>query len=143
LFSAIILLCLLLLGGYYFYFRFKPSNDQIEILKAKTEFKAKYLEAEREYYVNEYFATDIELSYIFSQYYIACKKKSTRIKYTTDILNIPDKSGLIIGVVKTGQEVTVLLYCPALDKYKIKFKELKGWVDASELESPNCGVSGN
>ena len=46
--------------------------------------------------------------------------------------------GLVIGEVSEGEKVTVLLYCSSLDGYKIKYKDLTGWVGASRLENPVC-----
>ena len=136
--SAILILFLLILVGYYFYSKFKPSSEQQEILKSKYELNTKYLEKEKKYYKDEFFATDAEISYILSEYYTVCTKETTKIKRDAEILNIPDKLGLAIGEVSEGKKVTVLLYCSSLDEYKIKYENVTGWVGASILENPIC-----
>lgn len=139
LFSAILIICLLVLGGYYFYSKFKPSSEQQEFLKSKSELNAKYLEEEKKYYRDEFFATDAEINYILSEYYTTCTRETTKIKREAEILNIPDKLGLVNGEVAEGEKVTVLLYCSPLNWYKIKYKNLTGWVGASKLENTYCG----
>ena len=99
---------------------------------------AKYLEEDRKYYKDKFFATDAEINYILSEYYTTCTRETTKIKREAEILNIPDKLGLVNGEVSEGEKVTVLLYCSPLNWYKIKYKNLTGWVGASKLENPYC-----
>jgi curved DNA-binding protein CbpA len=133
LFSAILIICIVVFGGYHFYSKFKLSDVQREKLQSITEQNEKYLEKERKYYKEEYFASDAEFNYINSGYYTVFEKETRIIKNDADILNIPDQLGLVVGEVLEGEKVTVLLYCPSLNRYKIKHKDIVGWIGASRL----------
>lgn len=136
--SAIFILILLCLGAYYFYSKFSVSADRAEYLKSQAEANSIYLEENRKYYEKEYFATKTEANYILSDFYTICTKDSTKTKRVAEVSNIPDKLGLVKGEVPEGKKVVVLLFCPSLNGYKIKYKELIGWVAASTLDNPVC-----
>lgn len=136
--TALIVIGIFGLAAYYFFNKYSLSSDKVEQFKSIQESNAAFVTEESEYYKKNYFATDTEVTYILSEYYYTCTKQKSKATYSTEIYNIPDKLGIIKGEIKKGDEVILLLFCPKLDKYKIKKDEIIGWVNSSALENPVC-----
>lgn len=126
------------LSVYYFYSRFSVSAEKAEYLKNKSEQNEKYLQEDKKYYREEYFATETEISYILSDFYTLCTKDTTKTKRDVDVTNVPDKAGIEKGEIPEGKSVIVLLYCSEQNGYKVKYNDLIGWIPGSALANPKC-----
>ena len=136
--TLIIILCLLCFGGYKFYSKYKLSSVDRKVLESKYKDSRIITNELTQYYKAEYFATDTEINYILTDYYTICAKEFSIIKKKTNVRNIPSNIGLVVGEVEKGERVIVLLYCPSLNKYKIKYQNFTGWIGKSKLENPKC-----
>lgn len=136
--TTIVILCLLCFGGYNYYLKFNLSQKEQEALELKYDKSKSEIKELTQYYKVEYLATDAEINYILTDYYTICAKEFSLIKKKTNVRNIPSSIGLVIGEVKEGEKVLILLYCPSLEKYKIKYKNITGWIGTSKLENPKC-----
>lgn len=132
--SGIIVLILLAIGFFYFYSKFSVSTDRAEYLQSIMQENFESIEDAKQYYKAEYFASDVELNYILSDYYEPCNKEFTLTKRNIDVLSIPDKLGIVKGEIPKGENVLLLLLCPSNNYYKVKFGDLFGWVPARYLE---------
>lgn len=96
------------------------------------------IEEEKAYYKESYFASESEVNYILSEYYIPCTKEETKTLEKVEVFNIPDRLGISVGEIRKGETVIKLLKCPNLYKCKIKYGDLTGWISESSLEDPFC-----
>jgi len=126
------------LGIYYFYSKFSVSGEKAKFLKNKSEQNEKYLQEDKKYYKEEYFATESEINYILSDFYTPCTKDTTKTNKDVSVSNVPDKLGIEKGEIPDGKSVIVLLYCSAQNAYKVKLNDLIGWVPGSALANPKC-----
>ncbi len=126
------------LGVFYFYSKFSVSAEKAESLKHKAKQNEKYLQEDKKYYQEEYFATETEISYILSDFYTLCTKDTTKTERDVDVINVPDKAGIEKGEIPEGKNVIVLLYCSEQNGYKVKYNDLIGWVPGSALVNPKC-----
>ena len=97
-----------------------------------------YLQENKKYFRDEYFATETEISYILSDFYTLCTKETTKITRDVDVINIPSKAGIEMGEIPEGKNVIILLYCSEQNRYKVKYNDLIGWVPGSTLANPAC-----
>ncbi len=135
--TGVIILILFCIGSLYFHSKFSLPSDRAKYLNIKSNENAKALEDDREYYKKEYYASDVEINYILSDFYVVCKKESTLTKEHIELSNVPSKMGIIKGEVPKGVNVLVLLYCPTLNGYKVKYRDLEGWAPGQYLEEAN------
>ncbi|MCL5029035.1 MAG: DnaJ domain-containing protein [Bacteroidetes bacterium] len=133
--AGVIILILLFFGFFYFHSKFSISSDRAEYLKNKIKENLESTEDAKQYYKNEYYASDVEVSYILSDFYTVCEKESTLTKEEVDVLSIPSKLGIIKGEIPKGKNVILLLFCPSQNFYKVKFRDLVGWVPGWHLEN--------
>jgi len=96
------------------------------------------IEVNKAYYKENYFASESEVNYILSEYYIPCTKEETKTLKRVELFNIPDRLGISVGEIKKGESVIKLLQCPSLYKIKIKYGDKSGWVSNSSLENSFC-----
>ncbi len=136
--TGVIILILFCFGAYYLYSKFSLSSERVEYLKTKEFENSQIVTDNKKYYAEEYFATELEVSYILSDFCTTCTKETAKTKRNVDVLNVPDKLGIVKGEIPEGTNVLVLLYCPTKNGYKIKYNDLLGWVPGSSLENPKC-----
>lgn len=141
--TGAIVLIMFVITAYYFYNKFSISPNKAQTLKSRIERNEKYYEEQAKFFQTEYFATEREVTYLLSDFYLPCTKDTTKTKTKVDLLNIPDKSGIVNGEVAKDKIVIVLLYCPSKNGYKIKYNEIIGWVSGSALENPKCSEDYN
>jgi hypothetical protein len=135
--ASIIIFILLILGVYYFHSKFSLSSEKIQYMNNKIKDYAKSIEDAKQYYKTEYYANDIEANYILSDFYIICQKDSILTKESMEVSNIPAKLGIIKGEIPKGVKVIVLLFCPSQNGYKVKYRDLIGWVPGESLDETN------
>jgi len=135
--SGIVVLILLAVGFMYFYSKFSISSDKAEYLKGIMQENFESLEDAKQYYKAEYYASDVEINYILSDYYTVCNKDFVLTKKAIDVFSIPDKLGIVKGEIPQGENVLLLLLCPSRNYYKVKYGDLFGWVPTRYLEIPD------
>jgi curved DNA-binding protein CbpA len=136
--TAAIVVILLISAGLYIGNNFSVSSDIKKQLKSNMLEYAEYRESEAAFLRSEYYASEVEISYITSSYYIACEQYITTTTMSFGVNNVPTDLGILQGNIKLGQEVLVLLSCPTLGAVKIKAGELIGWVPTSVLAIDDC-----
>ncbi|MBT6051651.1 MAG: DnaJ domain-containing protein [Candidatus Scalindua sp.] len=136
--TAAIVAILLFSAGLYINSNFRVSSDEREQLMSNMSAYNEYHEAEGEFLRSEYYASDIEISYITSDYYIACEQFITTTLMSVGVSNVPTDLGILQGNIESDQEVLVLLYCPSLGATKIKTGDIIGWVPTTILADDDC-----
>ncbi|MBC8555100.1 MAG: DnaJ domain-containing protein [Candidatus Marinimicrobia bacterium] len=136
--TAAIVAALLISAVLYISSNFSVSSVKKEQLKSNMSEYAEYLETEAAFLRSEYYASDVEISYIMSDYYIACEQYITTTTMSFGVNNVPTDLGILQGNITSGQDVLVLLSCPSLGATKIKAGELIGWVPTSVLTIVDC-----
>jgi len=137
-FTGAFIFIIFCLGIYYFNSKFSVSAETAQFLKNKSEQNEKYLQENKKYYQEEYFATESEINYILSDFYTPCTKDTTKTNKEVSVSNVPDKLGIEKGEIPEGKSVIVLLYCSEHNGYKVKYNDLIGWVAGSALVNPKC-----
>jgi len=132
--AGIIIIVFLFIGFFYFHSKFSVSSERAKYLNNKIKENLESLEEAKQYYKNEYYASDADINYILSDFYTVCEKESTTIKETVNVLSIPSKLGIIKGEIPKGKKVLPLLFCPSQDFYKVKFGDLIGWIPSIYLK---------
>ena len=135
-FAGIFIIIFLLVGLYYFHTKFSLSSDRAKYLENEIKENSESFEKSKQYYKNEYYASDADINYILSDFYTVCKKESTTIKETVNVLSIPSKLGIIKGEIPQGKKVLPLLFCPSQDYYKVRFGDLIGWIPSNYIKKP-------
>lgn len=136
--TGIIIAVILLLGGYYFYQKFKIPEESKFLVEYALEDKYNIYEEDIEYLKTEYSVSEKELKYIDTDYYLVCEKTYVQTKEEIELLSIPDTYGINTGDIPDSVQVEVFLYCPSKNAYKIKYKDLLGWTSANNLEKIEC-----
>ena len=134
--AGIFIIIFMLVGLYYFHTKFSLSSERAKYLRNEIKENSESFEKNKQYYKNEYYASDADINYILSDFYTVCKKESTTIKETVNVLSIPSKLGIIKGEILKGKKVLPLLFCPSQDFYKVKFGDLIGWLPSNYLSKP-------
>lgn len=135
--TSVIIIILLCIGSLYFQSKFSLSSDRTKYLNIKTKENTIAIEDARLYFKKEYYASDVEINYILTDFYVLCKKESTLTKNNIKVSSIPSNLGIIKGEIPKGINVCVLLYCPSQNSYKVIFNNLVGWVPGQSLEKVN------
>ena len=136
--TATIVAILLISAGLYISSNFSVSSYTKEQLRSNMLEYAEYRESEGAFLRSEYYASDVEISYITSNYYIACEQYITTTTMSFGVNNVPTDLGILQGNIKSGQDVLVLLSCPTLGATKIKAGDLVGWVPTTVLTVDDC-----
>lgn len=136
--TAIVLLILLSFGFYHFFNKFSVTDEQKTLIKFALENKLSISEEDIEFLKDEYSVSSNELSYIDSDYYIVCSKERTTTLESVELSSIPDRYGIDVGSVPEGEEVEILLNCPERNAYKVRYKDLVGWLPGRYLNNPQC-----
>lgn len=136
--TGIIVAVILLVGGYYFYQKFKIPEESKFLLEYALESKYNIYEEDIEFLKTEYSVSEKELKYIDTDYYLVCEKTFVETKEEIELLSIPDTYGINTGNIPDSVQVEVFLYCPSKNAYKIKYKDLLGWTSANNLEKIEC-----
>jgi hypothetical protein len=136
--TGIIVAVFLLLGGYYFYQKFKIPEETKFLVEYALEDKYSIYEEDIEFLKTEYSVSEKELKYIDTDYYLVCEKTFVQTKEEIELLSIPDTYGINTGDVPDSVQVEVFLYCPSKNAYKIKYNDLLGWTSANNLENIEC-----
>jgi hypothetical protein len=141
--SGVVLLFIVGFLVYHFSNKFSidsKTKARIDRIQKSNEERIKQ---DKAYYMENYLASQSEVNYILSGYYIPCTKKETKSSKRVEMFNIPDPLGISLGEVKKGQQVIKLLQCPSLKKLKIKYGNNSGWVSESSLENSSCNFEQN
>lgn len=136
--TGIIVAVILLLGGYYFYQKFKIPEESKFLIEYALEDEYNFYEEDIEFLKTEYSISKKELKYIDTDYYLVCEKTFVETKEEIELLNIPDTYGINTGNIPDSVQVEIFLYCPSKNAYKIKYKDLLGWTSANNLEEIEC-----
>jgi curved DNA-binding protein CbpA len=136
--TGIIVAVFLLLGGYYFYQKFKIPEKTKFLVEYALENKYSIYEEDIDFLKTEYSVSEKELKYIDTDYYLVCEKTFVQTKEEIELLSIPDTYGINTGDVPDSVQVEVFLYCPSKNAYKIKYNDLLGWTLANNLENIEC-----
>lgn len=136
--TGIFIAVILLLGGYYFYQKFKIPEESKFLVEYALEDNYTIYEEDIEYLKTEYSVSEKELKYIDTDYYVVCEKTYVQTKENIELLSIPDTYGINTGDIPDSVQVEVFLYCPSKNAYKIKYKDLLGWTSANNLEKIEC-----
>ncbi len=136
--TATVVAILLISAGLYISSNFSVSQDKKEQLRSDMSEYAEYLEAGEAFLRSEYYASDVEVTYITSEYYIACEQYITTTTMPFGVNNVPTNLGILQGNIKSGQEVLVLLFCPTLGATKIKAGDIIGWVPTTIHAHDDC-----
>jgi hypothetical protein len=114
------------------------TDEEKTLINFAIENKLSIGEKDIEYLKAEYSVSSSELTYIDSDYYIACSKEITTTLESVELSNIPDRYGIDVGTVPEGEDVQILLSCPEKNAYKIRYKDLVGWLPGQYLNNPQC-----
>ncbi len=136
--TGIIVAVFLLLGGYYFYQKFKIPEETKFLVEYALKDKYSIYEEDIDFLKTEYSVSEKELKYIDTDYYLVCEKTFVQTKEEIELLSIPDTYGINTGDVPDSVQVEVFLYCPSKNAYKIKYNDLLGWTSANNLENIEC-----
>jgi hypothetical protein len=141
--TGIVLAFLLSFSIYYFSRKFSIDNETKARIESFQKLKEDEVEEKIDYYKENYDASETEVNYIISEYYIPCSKEETITIEKVEILKFPDNLSISVGVIKKGERVVKLLQCPSLLKMKIKHGNVSGWVNVSKLENSFCANESN
>jgi hypothetical protein len=108
--TGIILAVILLVGGYYFYQKFKIPEESKFLLEYALESKYNIYEEDIEFLKTEYSVSEKELKYIDTDYYLVCEKTFVETKEEIELLSIPDTYGINTGNIPDSVQVEVFLY---------------------------------
>jgi curved DNA-binding protein CbpA len=136
--TAIIVGFLILFGGYYFYQKFNIPEESKLLIESTLEDKYNITPDAIEFLKTEYSVSENELKYIDTDYYIVCEKTVVKTIEEVELSSIPDNYGLTVCIIPQSVDVEVLLCCPSKNAYKVRYKEIAGWVRAQCLDEPNC-----
>jgi hypothetical protein len=128
---------------YHFANKFSIDTETKSRIDRIQQYNKKIIEEDKAYYKEYYFASETEVNYILSEYYVTCTKEETKMLKREELFNIPDRLGISVGEIKKGESVTKLLHCPSLNKIKIKYGNKEGWVCVSSLENSFCDYEQN
>lgn len=123
---------------YHFVNKFSVDSGTKARIDRIQQSNKEIIEEHKAYYEENYFASESEVNYILSEYYIPCTKEEIKILKRVELFNIPDRIGISVGEVKKGELVIKLLQCPSLKKIKVKYGDKSGWVNESSLENSYC-----
>lgn len=123
---------------YHFANKFSIDTETKARIDRIQQLKKEIIKEDKAYYKENYFASESEVNYILSGYYIPCTKEETKTLKRVELFNIPDRLGFSEGELKKGESVIKLLQCPSLYKIKIKYGDKSGWVSESSLENSFC-----
>lgn len=136
--TGIVVAFLILLIGYYFFYKFEIPEESKFLIDFSIDEKYNILHEDIEFLKDAYSVSENELKYIDTEYYLVCTKILVKTIKEAEILTIPDSYGLKVGIVPETEEVEVFLYCPSKNGYKVKYKNLFGWTSKNNLEIFEC-----
>lgn len=128
---------------YHFANKFSIDTETKARIDRIQQSNKEIIEEVKAYYKENYFASESEVNYILSEYYIPCTKEETKTLKRVELFNIPDRLGISVGEIEKGESVVKLLQCPSLYKIKIKYGDKLGWVSESSLENSFCDFEQN
>ncbi len=141
--TGIVLVLLVGFLVYHFANKFTIDTETKARIDSIQQSNKEIIEEEKAYYKENYFASESEVNYILSKYYIPCTKEETKTLKRIELFNIPDRLGISVDEIKKGESVIKLLQCPSLYKIKIKYGDKVGWVSESSLENSFCDFEQN
>lgn len=136
--TGILVLIIMLIGGFYFYDRFHIPDDSKFLFDYVLDDNSNLSSEIVENLKLNYTVTKKELGYVTTKYYVVCEKTIVKTVRDAELLTIPDSYGIHVGVVPRSEEVEVQLFCSSRNAYKVKYKTFSGWTKAVNLDSVLC-----